>query len=114
MPCPSRQDCACFLAYKEYRNENWIKRGVPSVLVILPNGLFGPIVSTSVTVGLPKLAWFHMLKKSVVKRRFCLSVSLKFLISEKSQFCWPGPRKEFLARLPKPVVQKLLSNWHSA
>src|SRR5947208_1429490 len=38
--------------------------------------------------GLEKLAWFQMLKKSVVKRMFWRSVRWKFLMSEKSQFCW--------------------------
>src|SRR5438046_9632869 len=76
--------------------------------MIFPNGLFeSGIVSASFTVGLPKLAWFQMLKKSVVKRKEFFSVSLKFLINEKSQFCWRGPRKTFLPRLPKSVVQKV-------
>ena len=86
---------------------------MPSVLVILPNGLFGsPMVSTSVTAGLPKFAWFQMLKKSVVNLKLCRSVILKFLINEKSQFCCPGPRKVLRPRFPKPVVQKLGSVRH--
>ena len=47
-----------------------------------------------------------MLKKSVVKRSACRSVIWKFLISEKSQFAWPGPRNVLRPRSPKFVVQK--------
>src|SRR5713226_4163319 len=84
-----------------------MSRGVPTVLVILPKGLLGvPMLSTSVSVGLLKLAWFQMLKKSVVNRKLWRSVILKFLIKEKSQFCWEGPRKMLRPRLPKSVVQK--------
>jgi hypothetical protein len=37
------------------------------VLLTLPKGLLaGPMVSTSLTAGFPKLAWFQMLKRSVV------------------------------------------------
>src|SRR5882762_1756670 len=76
--------------------------------MILPKGLLGtPMDSTSLAAGLPKLVWFQMLKKSGVKRKDCRSVSLKFLMSEKSQFCWCGPRKTLRPRLPKSVVQKL-------
>src|SRR5271154_3820509 len=91
-----------------------MSRGVPRSLVILPNGLFGKLMlSTSVTAGLAKFTWFQMLKKSVVNRRLWRSVILKFLINEKSQFCWPGPRKVLRPRLPNPVVQKLGSVRHS-
>src|ERR1700688_1469873 len=48
-----------------------------------------------------------MLKKSVVKRSCWRSVILKFLISEKSQFCCPGPRNMLRPRFPKLVTQKL-------
>jgi hypothetical protein len=60
------------------------------------------MVSTSLIDGFAKLEWFQMLKKSLVKRRLCRSVSLKFLISEKSQFCWTGPRKTLRPRFPLP------------
>ena len=59
-------------------------RGVPLVLVITPKL---PGLSTSVDAGLAKFAWFQILNKSLVKRRLCRSVILRFLISEKSQFC---------------------------
>src|ERR1700676_1480702 len=65
------------------------------------------MASTSVTWGLPKFGWFQILKKSAVNRRFCRSVMWKFLIAEKSQFCWKGPHKFFLCKSPNPVVQKL-------
>ena len=58
------------------------------MLMIFPNELFGtPMLSTSVSAGLAKFAWFQMLKKSAVNRNVCLSVMVKFLINEKSQFC---------------------------
>ena len=44
-----------------------------------------------------------MLKKSVVKRSACRSVIRKFLISEKSQFAWNGPRNMLRPRLPNVV-----------
>ena len=50
-----------------------------------------PPASISVTEGFAKFVWFQRLKKSAVKRTSCRSMTLKFLISEKSQFCWKGP-----------------------
>ena len=67
-----------------------MRRGVPTVLLIRANDPVGKL--TSVCIGFPKLGWFQMLKKSAVKRSDCLSVRRRFLISEKSQFCWNGPR----------------------
>src|SRR3954452_7871592 len=72
-----------------HRKESWIKRGLPTVLTILPNA---PGFSTSLEEGLAKLAWSQMLKKSTVNRIFWRSVNRKFFISEKSQFCRNGPR----------------------
>src|SRR5258708_17962187 len=60
----------------------------------------------SVSPGLPKLVWFHRLKKSAVKRSSWRSEILKYLISEASQFCWNGPRYRLRPRFPKPVAQK--------
>ena len=62
------------------------------------------IVSTSVIEGLAKLAWFQMLKKSVLNRRLMRSVSWNDFSREKSQFCWNGPRNALRPKLPKVVT----------
>jgi len=47
---------------KAYRSENWISRGVPLELTILPKGLFAlPMVCTSVMAGFAKFSWSQRL-----------------------------------------------------
>src|SRR5258708_2579222 len=51
--------------------------------------------------------WLNTSKKSARISSVCLSWSLKRFITEKSQFCWRGPRKALRGVLPKPVTGKL-------
>jgi hypothetical protein len=72
-----------------YLRENCIRRGVPAVEVMCPKLA---VFSISVNDGALNDGWFQRLKKSAPKRTDCPSVIRNLLVSEKSQFCWKGPR----------------------
>src|SRR5262244_937506 len=81
-----------------YVNPNWIKRAGTAVSVICPNV---DAVPMSTADGNRNIGWFQTLNISMRAWNWWLSFTWKLLITEKSQFCWNGPRKTLRGELPK-------------
>src|SRR6266849_4764029 len=76
-------------------------RAGSTVVLIFPN-VPGP--ATFTIEGKLNTGWLKRLNRSARKLTRCRSVIWKLLATEKSQFCWNGPRKAFLGTFPNPVM----------
>src|SRR5712692_5093995 len=76
-------------------------RAGSTVVLIFPNV---EALATFTSAGKLNTGWFQRLKKSARNWLRWRSVMWKFLATEKSQFCWNGPRKAFRGTFPNPVM----------
>src|SRR6266581_5901255 len=87
-----------------------MSRAGTAVSRICVNDEVPPLMLTEVLPeGRRKTGWLKRLKTSILNWKCSRSRIVNLLISEKSQFCWYGPRKALRGVVPHPVAPGLVA-----